>query len=240
VRMISYIGKCLYIEENKKKILVIGDLHLGYEEALNKSGVFVSRTMYNEMVKEIEEVLAKVGDVDKIVLLGDVKHAFSGNLRQEWNDILRLIDNLKMKCKELVILKGNHDNYLANIASKSGISVEKFHIWKEYCFIHGDNDFEEIYDKRIKYWIMGHAHPAINLMDGVKREKFKCFLSGIYKDKEVIIVPSFFSLVEGSDVREWENEEGFLPWDFNFKKFNVKVVSENLEVLDFGKLKNIK
>ena len=32
--MIKYIGKCLLVVENSEKILVIGDLHLGFEEVL--------------------------------------------------------------------------------------------------------------------------------------------------------------------------------------------------------------
>ena len=47
--MISYVGKGLLIEEGEK-ILVIGDLHLGYEEMPNKSGVFVTRQMFEDMI----------------------------------------------------------------------------------------------------------------------------------------------------------------------------------------------
>jgi len=251
---IKYIGKCLLISENGEKIVVIGDLHLGYEEALNKSGVYVTREMYNEMLGELDEIfngiknngkLSKVNKVDvkdnngkvvdKIILLGDVKHTFSGNLRQERNDVLRFIEYLKEKCDELVILRGNHDNYLINIARKGEIEVVNYFIWNEYCFIHGDKEYEEINDKKIKYWIMGHAHPAITLEEGNKRERYKCFIVGKYDGKTLIIVPSFFSLVVGSDVREGLN----LFFDFNVDKFDVKIVN-GLDVLDFGKVEKIK
>ncbi len=232
---VEYIGKCLFLNDEGEKVLVVGDLHLGYEEAMNKSGVFVTREMYNEMIREFDEMFLKVGDVEEIVLLGDVKHAFSGNLSQEWNDVLRLIEYLKEKCKKLIILKGNHDNYLVNISRKGEIEVEKTYFWKGFIFLHGDVDNIELYDKKVKYWVMGHAHPAIKISDGNKMEKYKCFIVGKYKSKEVIILPSFFPLVVGSDVREGLN----VPWEFNLNNFDVKVVSENLEVLDFGKLKNL-
>lgn len=234
--MIEYIGKCLLLNGVREKVLVVGDLHLGYEEAMNKSGVFVTRGMYNEMIAEFDEIFLKVGKVDKIILLGDVKHAFSGNLSQEWNDVLRLIEYLKGKCENLIILRGNHDNYLVNIARKGEIEVEKTYFWQGFIFLHGDVDQVELYDKKVKYWIMGHAHPAIKISDESKMEKYKCFLVGKYKDKNIIILPSFFPLVVGSDVRESLN----VPWEFDVNNFEVKVVGDNLEVLDFGKLKKIR
>lgn len=233
---IEYVGKCLVLNDEGERVLVVGDLHLGYEEAMNRSGVFVTREMYNEMIKEFDEMFGFLGKVDKIVLLGDVKHAFSGNLRQEWNDVFRLIEYLKGKCSELIVLRGNHDNYLVNIARKGEIEVEKNYFWKGFMFLHGDVDSDELYDEKVKYWIMGHVHPAIKISDGNKIEKYKCFLAGKYKGREVIILPSFFSLVIGSDVREDIN----VPWEFNIDNFDVKIVGEKFEVLDFGKLKKIR
>ncbi len=65
----------------------------------------------------------------------------------------------------------------------------------------------------------------------MKREKYKCFLEGNYKDKKIIFVPSFIDYFEGSDIRnEWK--EFFLK--INLKNFRVFIIGENLEVLDFG------
>ncbi len=237
--MIKYIGKCLLILERGKKILVIGDLHLGYEEVLNQSGVFVSRTMFDEMIKYLDSVFAKTGKVEHVVLLGDVKHDFGGILRQEWNEVLRLFDYLEDKCEEIVICKGNHDTILEPIVKKrSGVRFVEHFVFGEYCFLHGNRDFKEINDKKIKYWIMGHGHPAVKISDKTKVEKYKCFLAGRFKGREIVIVPSFFEYSEGSDPRE--SNLG-MAWDFNLRIFNVGVVSEGgLDVLDFGKLRDLK
>lgn len=234
--MIDYIGKCLFIKEKGKRVLVIGDLHLGYEESMNRKGVMIARGMFNEMISEMNKIFEKIGKVDLVVLLGDVKHDFSTILKQESNDFMKLFDYLQEKCKEVVIVKGNHDSILEPIARRNGIVLKNHFVFEDVCFLHGDKDYEEIYDKKIRYWIVGHAHPAIKLSDGNKVEKYKCFLVGQYKKKEIIIVPSFFGLIEGSDPRE--NNLG-LAWNFALNKFNVKIVSDNLKVLDFGKLKKL-
>ncbi len=221
------------------KILAVGDLHLGYEEILNESGIFIGRKMFQEMIEYFDVLFEKIGKVDKIVLLGDVKHDFGKIYKQEWSDALGLFDyfyNHMNKKGEIVITKGNHDTIIEPIAKRANVKVVDFYAFEQYCFLHGDRDFKEIYDEKIKYWIIGHGHPAVKLSEGAKMESYKCFLSGNFKGREVIIMPSFFDYREGSDPRDSELK---LAWDFDIEKFRVKVVGEDLSVLDFGILKNL-
>src|SRR3989338_4885293 len=240
---IEYIGKCLLIEDGEKKILAVGDLHLGYEEVLNQVGVFVTREMFKEMISYFDKVFDKVGEVDYIVLLGDVKHDFGRILRQELNDVSGLFDYFERKIGkrgEIVIVKGNHDIILGPIVKKrEKVKIVDYFIVGECCFVHGDRVFEEMNNKGVGYWIIGHGHPAIKLGDGVKIEKYKCFLAGKYCGREIIIVPSFLEYNEGSDPRE--NDLG-MAWSFNYDKFNVKIVGVegDLKVLEFGRLGKIK
>src|SRR3989344_5087635 len=235
---IEYIGKCLLVETKRKKILVIGDLHFGYDEAMRTGGVMLPNNLYDEIVNDMEKIFdeLKGREIDEIVLLGDLKHQFGSISGSEWNDVLRFIDYLSERCKKIVIIKGNHDKIIDPIARKRGIEVKEDYIVDGMCFLHGDNDFDgagEIYYKRIKCWIMGHGHPAVTLREkkGVKTEKYKCYLVGKWKGKEIIIVPSFFPFNEGSDARDFDLG---LAWEFGLDKFNVKVVNnENLKVLDF-------
>lgn len=234
--MIKYIGKCLLIEEEGEKLLIVGDLHLGYEEALNQTGVFVSRTLFKEVLKEFDEIFGEIGNVDKVILLGDVKHDFGGILKQEWNDILDFIDYLNKRTKEVIITIGNHDTFVRFIANKRKINIADYYIWKDYFFAHGDKDYPEIWDNKIKTIVIGHAHPAVRLKEGVKEEKYKCFLEGEFKGKKWIILPSFLGASEGSDPRDGNN---IVPWNIRFGNFEVYVIGEKLEVLNFGKLKDL-
>jgi hypothetical protein len=230
--MIDFVGKSLLID---RSVLVLSDLHLGYGGALENSGVMVPVDVYQEIFSELEEIFNNVKKIETIVLLGDVKHVFGSILNREWNEVLKLFDYLQTKCERVVIVRGNHDNILAPLAEKKNILIENVFIWKNYALFHGNKDFEEIHDKKINTWIMGHLHPAVTLVSGAKSEKYKCFLDGKYKKKRVIVLPSFFPFSEGSDPRE----SGGLVWKVNFNNFIVRIVGEDLNVLEFGKLKNI-
>lgn len=230
----EFVGKTLLVEIDGKQVLVIGDLHLGYEEALNQIGIFVTRTMYDELIEYFDRVFEKVGKISEVVLLGDVKHSFGNINGQEWEDILGFLDYLKGKCGKIIVVRGNHDVILDQIVGKKNVEVVNYYHAGDYFFMHGHEDFIEAHGGKVKHWIMGHAHPSVKLGDGTKVEKFKCFLEGEHEGKKVTIVPSFFNYYEGSDPRE--SYLG-LAWNFDLNKFNVKIVSgDKLEVLEFGEL----
>ncbi|MEK6928017.1 MAG: metallophosphoesterase [Nanoarchaeota archaeon] len=249
---IEYFGKCLLIIENGETALVVGDLHLGYEsgtQGLVKGG------MFDEKVVEFEAIFKKVGrKVDKIILLGDVKHGFSRGNEQEWEEVRALMRYLKEGIKvggEIIVLKGNHDNYLENITGKITekelgriVEVKDCYLWKEIMFVHGDRDFEEIWNDEVELVICGHVHPVINLEKGAKRERYKCYMFGEIenlkkkgKKKKLIVVPSFIENERGVDVREITRK---WPWKYEINKFEIKVVGDDGKVFEFGKTGKIK
>ena len=90
---IVIVGKALWIK--KLKILVVADLHIGYEEALAEEGYLLPRTMFKEMSKELKELLEKLKP-NLVVINGDLKHEFGQISKQEWfetNTILDIIFN---------------------------------------------------------------------------------------------------------------------------------------------------
>lgn len=238
---LRYVGKCLLIEKGKERVVVVGDLHLGYEEVLNKSGVLVGRKMFDEMISDLNLVFGEVGKVDKIVVLGDVKHDFGAILKQEWKDVNAILDYFESMCDKVVIIKGNHDTILEPILKKRKMKLLGCYIWEGFAFTHGDEDYLELWKKEIETIVVGHGHPAVRLQEpkGVKEEKYKCFLSGTFRGKKMIVVPSFIDYYVGSDPRE---DEMVMAWDVNWGNFDVFVVSESdesLDALSFGKLKKL-
>lgn len=237
---ISFFGKCVLIEDNflireqkiKKKILVLGDVHLGYGD---RNLGFLPQMIFKETVEDLEKVFGEVGKVDIVVLLGDVKHYFGGISVQEWKETREFIEILKEKTDKIVVVKGNHDTVLEPISRELGFDMVDYYILGRYGFLHGHKIYQELLDKKIRVLMCGHLHPAVTLREGVKSERYKCFLVGKWKGKKVVVVPSFFPLVEGGDVFYHEGNLGF---PFLPEKADVFVVGGR-EILPFGKMKKL-
>ena len=50
----------LFIYLKKQKTLILADVHLGYEEMLNKQGILIPRHQFSETIKHLEEVLIRL------------------------------------------------------------------------------------------------------------------------------------------------------------------------------------
>ena len=212
-----------------KKILVINDLHIGYEQALHNKGILVPRFQLKEILKLIENIFKKINP-QTIIINGDLKHEFGRVLQQEWKEISKFLDFLLEKCDEVIIIQGNHDPVIRPIALKKNVKVVKDFRIEDVLIIHGD----ELVETDAKRIIIGHEHPAIKIQDHGKWEKYKCFLKGRWKGKELIAVPSFNPLIEGTNVLEGNMLSPFLQ---DIKNFKIYVVGD--KVFDFGKLKNL-
>lgn len=224
---------CLYFK--KEKALVLADMHMGYEEALNKQGVLVPRFQYAETVKHLEGILSGF-KVNKIIINGDLKHEFGTISETEWRHTLRLLDLLSEHCRKIILIKGNHDTILGPIAEKRGLDVKKNYVIGRTMILHGNKiPTGEKFDS-MKRIVIGHEHPAVSLYKGGRLEKFKCFLKGKWKKKELIVMPSFNLVTEGTDVLNEELLSPFLKQDIS--RFQVFIVSEG--VYGFGSVEDIK
>ena len=124
--------------------------------------------------------------------------------------------------------------------------MKNFYVEDGIAFLHGHKSFPEIYDKNIDLIVMGHLHPSVVLEEnpGIKKENYKCFLTGKYKKKEIIILPSFLSIIEGSRIKDYADEKFYKDKkDFsiipkkNLMGFRVHVVGQE-ENYSFGKVKD--
>ncbi len=214
--------------------LIIADLHIGYEEALNKQGVMVPRFQLEDVLARLDKIIKKANP-KTIVVNGDIKHEFGRISEQEWRETLRVIDFLLERSKKLVLVKGNHDTVLGPIAEKRGVEVrEEYEIReKGVLIIHGHKMVS--IPARVKTIIIGHEHPAVSLRDGARAETFKCFLRGKYDRKNLIAMPSFNLVAEGTDALKEELLSPFLQQDITC--FEVFVISDR--AYDFGKLRNL-
>lgn len=207
---------------------------MGYEEALNKQGVLIPRNQYPLTSERLQNFLEDE-KFDKIIINGDVKHEFGSISETEWRHTLRIIDYLAGKCNNLLLVKGNHDTTLGPIARKRNIEVVDYYRCGDVLVTHGHYVPDEAYSDDLNYIVIGHEHPAVALMDYPRVEKFKCFLQGKWKNKELLVHPSFNLVHEGSDVLK---EKLLSPFLGKMDDFRVFVVGG--DVLDFGKIKELK
>jgi len=226
---IEIIDLALYIK--KKKMLVISDVHLGVETELQKKGVLIPKFHLKELKTHFDYIFSKVKP-ETIIITGDLKHEFGTISDQEWRDVLRLFDYLSKHSKKIILLKGNHDPFLGPIAKKRNLELVKELGVGDKLFIHGD--YEPELDSKVKTIIMGHEHPAIVLEEETKKEKYKCFLKGKYKRRNLIVLPSLNLLTEGTDVSQGK----YLSPLLTKQNYDLYIV-ENMEVFHFGKLSKI-
>ena len=238
-----FIGKTLFFPD--KGILAVGDLHLGFEYMLQQSGILVPEMQAKEVIEELktifEDLKMKKLKLKKIVFIGDVKHSFSYERKEKnyFNEILKFLKDY-VNDKNIILIKGNHDTIDYSFSDR----LKNYFIDGDTVFIHGNELFKEILDKKIKTIVMGHLHPSIILSDkqNIKKEKYKCFLTGKFKGKQIIILPSFLSTIEGTTINSLEHEYkdyfSIIPKKI-LMNFIVHVVGDN-KVYSFGKIKNMK
>jgi len=259
-----FLNKALYLK--KEKILAVGDLHLGYERAMKEAGFEFPIQQLKSFIEDFKNIFEKLKEdkmpVDKIIFLGDIKHFFSYNKVEDYviKDFVRFLEKY-VSTENIIFIRGNHDK-IQNYT----IDFQDYYLEGNIAFIHGHKEFPEtssqkhVYSgvralddresteskkdsrhKKIKTLIMGHVHPSVVLSDnsGVKKEKYKCFLVGKWAGKEIFILPSFMDYTKGTGINvHAESYISIIPEKI-LQNFRAYVISDEGEVLDFGKVKNL-
>jgi len=242
MKQFIFIGKTIFFPQ--EGILAVGDLHLGFEYSLQQSGILVPERQIEEIKEELktifEEIKNKKFKLKKIVFIGDIKHSFSYEWKEKnyFKEIMKFLKEYVPE-KNIILIKGNHDTIDYSFSDK----LKDYFITKNLAFCHGHKLFPEVFGKNINTIVIGHLHPSITLSDkkNIKREKYKCFLVGKFKNKKIIILPSFLATTEGTTVNslEYEYQDYFsiIPKK-NILNFDVFIVGEN-ETYNFGKIKKL-
>ena len=230
------IGLGLYL--STEKTLIVADLHLGYEAAQNKQGILLPRVNSKEIKKEFHKIFRKTGQLKRVVVAGDLKHEFGNMEFTEWREVLDLLAFIREHCDEVVLVQGNHDKLLGplNDWSKLTILKEGLPLRKGEVFIlHGHQIPEKnLYFKKAKALVIAHDHPVVALQEEGRKEKFKAFLKGKWKDKIVIALPSMVQLTQGTDMLR---EETLSPFLENLEQFEAWLIED--KPYYFGKVSHL-
>ncbi len=192
----------LYFEDNG--LLVFADTHLGFEEEMARQGVFIPRAQLRRIISTLDRVfsLLKERGVKTVLINGDVKHSFDKLTRQEKYEVKALLDYLFDKVDRVLIVRGNHDNYLPIVTKDYGIELMPYHEivyrGRKIVFTHG----HVIVDVDADLIIIGHEHPSIALIDSLGLvTKAPCFLyMKLDIGSELIVLPSMGAYQSGTRV----------------------------------------
>ncbi len=244
-------GKVVFTKDRAalvKKILVIGDIHIGYEYELYQSGISLP-SQTGKILERIRKLL-KETKAKRILFLGDVKHNIPFPSFQEKNELMEFLSVLIEEVGEIIIVKGNHDGDIEKyIPSEIKVFGGEGVRIKSFAFAHGHAWIGKELLKA-KYLFLAHEHPAVEFRDKLGyRAVEPCWvmskpLNNAFEDRfkeksnieKAIIVPAFNHLIGGMSF----NIPDFSPLGPNTTLLDLK--SAEIYLVDgthLGKLKNL-
>jgi hypothetical protein len=227
-------GGAALIEDDNT--LVVADMHLGIEASLEHEGMSIPRVQTRKIEHYMRTMVAALAP-SKVIVAGDLKHNFSRNLTQEWQDVHAFVEMLRGSAP-LEVIKGNHDNFLSIILREFNVPLHSETVCDDFRIVHGHASSST--DKMI---IMGHIHPSIRLKDGVGASlKDQCFL--IDRNRGVLILPALSLVSSGTDVVSQESSDSISPIlsDCGLSSFTPILFSDEkaLEFPTVGELRRVR
>jgi putative SbcD/Mre11-related phosphoesterase len=187
----AFITADLALHLPEERTVVVADLHIGYESALEAEGIHIPRVQTRAIIDALSRLITK-HEPDRLVVLGDLKHEFSRNLGQEMRDVRSLLDSISDRV-DVVLVKGNHDNYLENIVSRVQIPVVNQYKAAGLTFVHGHVPCPD------RPLVIGHEHPSIKIVDRVGAYlKMPCH--ALLREERILVLPAYSPLASGTDL----------------------------------------
>lgn len=187
----AFITDDLALHLPEEGTVVVADLHIGYESALEAEGIHIPRVQTRAVIDSLSDLVSKY-EPQRLVILGDLKHEFSRNLGQEMRDVRMVLDGLAERT-DVILVKGNHDNYIENIVSRIQIPVVTQYDAGGLRFVHGHQACTA------RPLVMGHEHPSIKIVDRVGAYlKMPCH--AFLRQEGVLVLPAYSPLAAGTDL----------------------------------------
>ncbi len=153
----------LLLRKQSQRVLVVADLHMGWEVLLAQKGVHVPSQMPKILNKLLR--LVKVCKPTRLIFLGDVKDAIAKVEMREWRDIPEFFEALEKKVPEIQVIPGNHDG---NLEPLLPLTVEILpttgFVFGDVGLLHGHTwPAPELLSCRSL--VTGHVHPMVTFRD---------------------------------------------------------------------------
>ncbi|WP_440059802.1 metallophosphoesterase [Thermogladius sp. 4427co] len=179
--------------------LVMADLHLGFEEAAARgleyslrgrsgyAGVFLPRIQFRRTVEMLGKAF-RIHKPSRVVINGDLKHAFDRLLKQERDETLQLIEFIRSNgVDDITLVRGNHDNFIKGVLERNDVLVvDSIELNKGKILItHGHSDIDPTGYELV---VIGHEHPSIRCFSGQKIPSF--FLIPLKTGGKILVIPA--------------------------------------------------
>lgn len=185
--------------EGPKRVLIITDIHIGFESSLASNDVFIGKnSTINETINEISEII-DTEKPDELILLGDVKASITTISKSEWDEVPMFFEKIKEKCN-VTLVPGNHDANIQRLVPEGISLISSAGLVEDNILLtHGHTMPSENFSHVDKI-IMGHLHPVFfdndSLLNGQRVWlSLKAKKEDIFPDKsgllDITIIPSF-------------------------------------------------
>lgn len=156
----------LLVEEGSERILVVADLHIGWEISLVEKGIHIPSQIARIQTRLLQVIEAS--KPERIIFLGDLKQAIPRISFEEWRSVPVFLETIQKHVDDVSVVLGNHDGELEPLTPRSvkifpsnGIVVGKeAHIG----LFHG-HAWPSPKVLECEVLIMGHIHPVLLFRD---------------------------------------------------------------------------
>jgi putative SbcD/Mre11-related phosphoesterase len=156
----------LLLQGEGERVLVVGDLHIGWEITLAQQGIHVP-SQTGKLADRLIDIISK-SNPTRIVFLGDVKHTVARAELEEWRDVPEFFERIVPLVSDIQIIQGNHDGNIepmtprqVKILPPNGIAL-----WGRYGLFHGHAwPAPELLG--CESLIQGHLHPVVAFTDAL-------------------------------------------------------------------------
>ena len=176
----------------RKKSLIISDLHVGKTAYFRKNGIPVPSDILQDDLERLDFLIQNF-KAEELLVVGDFLHVGKNidfEIFEKWRE--------KNTALKITLIKGNHDVNNAAFLKDLEISIVEESLFKDpFTFIH------EPENKDRQYSISGHLHPGVS----VKLEKRKTVRLPCFRFSDHQLILPAFSKFTGLDTQSCQDFE---------------------------------
>ena len=173
----------------RKKILLVADLHFGKAASFRALGVPVPKGTTGSALARLDALIARVSP-ERIVFLGDFLHAREGRNAKTCDALAAW--RLAHSSIAMQLVRGNHDRRAGDPPPEVGLSAVDGPLRESpFAFAHHPVSVTDA------YVLAGHLHPcAVLTGPASQRERLPCFWFG----REVGVLPAFGAFTGSAEI----------------------------------------